>query len=275
MIALHCPGDLGPELFAFGQALGTDADEIEWHSREYRRGLPGLFERSDPRVRFIARSNDGRRMPGLNAGEYPPHKRLPGFLKADPELVARYRAELPCRPVVGLLWRRAEGDCRNVPPAEFAALADLPASFVSLQYAEPDEEIGRDVELFRCAGLDVAIHKGWDALLSLEQHAAFTDACDVVVTVPGSGAHFAGALGKPTFLLCAAEFVKRHGRGLRTCWANFEGAASARSGPPPPVSAPRGYFCDYESVTGLYQDNPGDWRPVMAELRQRLKSEEE
>jgi tetratricopeptide (TPR) repeat protein len=131
-----------------------------------------------------------------------------GYLRADPERVARWRARLAALgggPKIGVSWRggffRTGRKSRSTELADLRGLVGRPgATFVSLQYT-PDagEEIAR---LVRETG--TVIHHWQEAIDDYEETAALVAALDAVVTVCTAVAHLAGALGRPLYVLAPA-----------------------------------------------------------------------
>lgn len=126
------------------------------------------------------------------------------YLKADPERVERLITSIkrPGERLIGLSWHSGApriGNNKSVPIAELMPLFRLPNTrFVSLQYGDCYEDL---YELEKQYGVRVGIVPSIDNKDDIEGLAALMTACDAVVTVSNATGHFAGALGKPTYLL--------------------------------------------------------------------------
>ena len=137
---------------------------------------------------------------------------------------------------VGLVWRGGDWDrSRWIPPVFLDALADIPnAEFWNLQDRPDFEQPSRLNAKF--AGSFCK-----DGLVSL---AAAIANMDVLVTVDTLAAHLAGALGVRTLLLLKHDADWRWLKGFRSPW--------------------------YSSMEILRQPAPGEWAPVVAEVRHAL-----
>jgi Tfp pilus assembly protein PilF len=216
-IACHGEQGIGDELL-FAGMIGECADAVASRGGRLvldpRRRLRGALGRSFglPLV-----SRDGRGalhgpapdwvIPSGDLGGFfrPADERFPRrgqYLRVDPARVAEIRRDLDsragARALVGLAWSGGSSytlaSVRRVPLAEWSPLFDLPVRVVALEYRDPAEEItaftaghGRDLEhLPHLAAAD-----DYDDVLHL------VAALDLVVTVPTSVLHAAGALGVP------------------------------------------------------------------------------
>ena len=180
--------------------------------------LQPLFARSFPGIVTIAQPTDPREphrvveadwqipigsIPARFWSSSPPSGLGQVPLQPDParvaELRTRYGAERG--PLVGLSWftkNARNGAERSVPPEDlFAACHDLPAQFVSLQYG--DTATARTAA--SAAGVDLLCDNQLDTWNDLDGFAAQIAAMDAVLTIDNSTVHFAGALGRPTWLL--------------------------------------------------------------------------
>ena len=137
-----------------------------------------------------------------------------GFLRADPEFAARlrqgYLSSTRNERVIGLSWRSANpgmGHQKSLALADLIPLLKRPGvTFLNLQYGDVTEEI----ETLRAAhGVDVLCDPAVNALTDLDALAAQVSACDAIVTVSNTTAHFAGAVDVPT-VLYVPDGRKRH-----------------------------------------------------------------
>ncbi|HQF39676.1 MAG TPA: tetratricopeptide repeat protein, partial [Opitutaceae bacterium] len=180
--------------------------------------LQPLFARSFPAIVTIAQPTDPREPhPEVEADWQIPIGSIPArfwtsapppglgqvSLQPDPaqvaELRTRYGAER--RPLVGLSWftqNARNGAERSISPDTlFAACHGVPAQFVSLQYG--DTAAARAAAT--AAGVDLICDPQLDTWNDLDGFAAQIAAMDAVLTIDNSTVHFAGALGRPTWLL--------------------------------------------------------------------------
>lgn len=180
---------------------------------------------------------------------FPNHQ---GYLRADPEVTRRtktgYQKKYGDTPLVGLSWRSSNpksGADKSVPLTGLASLLDdQSATFVDLQYGDTAEErAALQQKTERIIVHDDAI----DPLTDLDTFAAHVAAMDLVVTVSNTTAHMAGALGVPCWVLLPA------GPGLRWYWF------LDRSDSP-----------WYPSVRLFRQTSPGDWTPVVRQVKEAL-----
>jgi tetratricopeptide (TPR) repeat protein len=226
--------------------------------------LAKLFARSFPAAKVHGAARDGNRRwladyPRIEAQcgigslprwlrrgvtEFPAHA---GFLKADADRVAQWRARLAhvaAKSKVGISWRggnpSTRGDLRSVPPHQLAPMFEMQrVTFVNLQHDVRDALA--EFTALRCA----TMVNFADALNDIEELAALLAALDHIVTVDNSVAHLAGALGCKTRIMLAHSADWRWLRAGVTCtW--------------------------YPSVALIRQRVPGDWTSVVAEIAGEL-----
>jgi tetratricopeptide (TPR) repeat protein len=133
-----------------------------------------------------------------------------GFLEADPERTAAFRAqltELGSGPFVGVCWRSMVlGNMRQKYYSALDAWAPIlktkGVTFINLQYGDCVKELA-EAE----ARMGVRIHQlpGLDLRNDIEGAAALSEACDLVISAPTAAAALAGAIGRPTWFLCAGR----------------------------------------------------------------------
>jgi len=132
------------------------------------------------------------------------------FLKADAEKTAKFRARLEALgpgPYVGICWRSMvmgakRGKYYSAIDA-WGPILRLPGiTFVNLQYGDVSSELARASER-----LGVTIHNFTDLNLKddLDDAAALTTACDLVISAPTAAAAMAGALGVETWFMVASR----------------------------------------------------------------------
>jgi tetratricopeptide (TPR) repeat protein len=126
------------------------------------------------------------------------------YLRADPDIVARWSDRLPPRtgpaprPRIGLAWsgRAAHKNDynRSIPLRQVLPLLSFDADWVCLQKEVPDA----DRALLQ-ASAGIAVPGG--ELADFADTAALVELMDLVITVDTSLAHLAGALGKPVWIM--------------------------------------------------------------------------
>lgn len=133
------------------------------------------------------------------------------FLAADAARVAHYRDKYPTDSLrIGLCWlggsRKTAVHRRSIPLEKFVELLKLPATWISLQYGD----VGYEVQQVNCKYKTNLIHDEY-AIEDLDELAALTKSCDLVISVIQTQVHMAGALGVETLCLtCHAPPWKFH-----------------------------------------------------------------
>jgi len=166
---------------SFGvEAFGTRFEErspiTDWHQADYVISMGEL-------PRFFRRS----------------HKAFPGtaYLEPDPERCVQWRALLDTLPglKIGLAWT---GGLKNTGKKErslgldtLAPLFDLPHTFISLEYKEPD------LKGYPIKHWSRAVDKSAD----YDDTLALINELDLVISVTTTAVHAAGALGKECWCL--------------------------------------------------------------------------
>jgi tetratricopeptide (TPR) repeat protein len=191
---------------------------------EVDRRLLAVYERSFPNSRFVALAEPPQEtlrqasqvllagsLPGLFRRSRESFVRQPRrLLDADPDRVAHYRARMEALGSglkVALSWRSTRagrlGRSKSVPLMQFAPLLDLErAHYVDMQYGDTQAE--RQL-LEDATGVRLLHFEEVDYYRDLEDVMAILEACDLLITTSNANAHFAGALGKPVWLLYLAE----------------------------------------------------------------------
>jgi tetratricopeptide (TPR) repeat protein len=204
------------------------------------RLLPA-YERAYPGSRFVPladppREELQRASRGLFAGSLPlifrrsraDFARQPAkLLGALPVRTAHYRSRLAALGPglkVALSWQSKRegrfGARKSVPLTQFAPLLKLSGiRFVDVQYGDTVVE-RRAAE--QATGVKLLRFDEVDYYKNLEELFAILEACDLVVTTSNATAHFAGALGKRTWLLYPADnppfHYWAHGGSYRSLW---------------------------------------------------------
>ena len=160
-------------------------------------------------------------LPGLFRNSWDEFPRHGGYLRADPDRVAYWRARLDALgpgPKIGLSWRGGVAATRRhlrcIELEQLLPVMELPATFVSLQYGDCADDLSR----LRLQHGRSLTH--WqDALDDYEETAALTCALDLVISVCTAVIHLAGALGRPVWVLVPAIAEWRYmNRGERLPW---------------------------------------------------------
>lgn len=174
-----------------------------------------------------------------------------GFLIPEPNLALtlrnRYRALFPGKRLIGISWRSGNRDSatiRSVDLSLWRPILETPdCAFVSLQYGD----ISRDLEtLKRETGHVVHWDREVDPTQFLDPFTAQIAAMDLVISVDNSTVHFAGALGKPCWVMLPVNADWRWMIGRTTSiW--------------------------YDSLQLWRQELGEGWVPVVARIAERLR----
>jgi len=220
-----------PELIAAGVPFIYEVDRRLLGA--YQRAFPGhRFVRiADPphgELRLASRVLLSGSLPGLFRRSRADFLRQPEkLLGALPERVAYYQGRLGALGPglkVALSWHsRREGRMgsrKSVPLIEFAPLLRVPGvHFLDVQYGDTGAE-RRAVQ--EATGTALLHFDQVDYYNDLEEVLAILAACDLVITTSNATAHFAGALGKRTWLLYPADnppfHYWAHGGSYRSLW---------------------------------------------------------
>ncbi|MEQ8394452.1 tetratricopeptide repeat-containing glycosyltransferase family protein [Thalassobaculum sp.] len=182
--------------------------------------LVGLFGRSLTGVTVVPRMDpaDSRiaaaaptaqsstaRLPGVLPRDAVLAPGAPAMLVADPARVAHWReqfAALGPGPHIGLAWRSGNRRTASRKSIALAALAPVlrasQGTWISLQYDPDPEETAEVAASRRPVPFD---NPAADIRDDLDELAAQIAALDAVVTISGTNAHLAGALGVPGLVL--------------------------------------------------------------------------
>jgi len=186
--------------------------------------LEALFRRSFPKATIVVATRDhdphwlrdlgsvdyqipAGTLPSLMRNAWSDFPKHDGYLVADPEKVARWRARLDALGPglkVGISWRGGtrltRSTARSIPAHLWQPiLATQGCRFVSLQYGKVAEELAA----FRDETGTEIVH--WqDAVDDYDETAALVCALDKVVSVCTSLIHLNGALGEPVWVMVPA-----------------------------------------------------------------------
>jgi hypothetical protein len=241
----------------YASLIGLASELVEGCTVYLNPRLIPLFQRSFPKARFASEEEipdrpcaDGQlhagleSLPALFASSADAIAAAHRPLRADPDLTARLRARYRqgARPVIGIAWGSSNAR-KDVPGLKLWAdlLADLPARLVSLQYGE----VGAAVARLSAAGkADIIVDPEIDQFMDMDGFAAQLAAVDAVLSVSNTGAHLAGAMGRPSVVLLDDRF--------HLTWPYFATATP------------------WYPNTILLRRNGYDWARVMAAARGRL-----
>jgi tetratricopeptide (TPR) repeat protein len=240
--AKQCIIDCSPKLEAifrrsFAGAIvhgGNQFDDLQWLA-----ALP------PPDLQVYAGSLPRFLRPQL--ADFPAHR---GYLKADAEKIARWRARLDSLGAglkVGVSWRGGtavtRGARRSLRLDDLAPLFAVPgAQFVTLQYDAAENEVD---DYRRRSGH--ALHDFADAISDYDETAALVASLDLVVSVCTAIIHLGGALGKPVWVMAPMVPEWRYGmRGESMPW--------------------------YPGNRVLRQQREGDWQGVIARVAAELSA---
>ena len=118
--------------------------------------------------------------------------------------------------------------------------------FLDLQYSDTEDERN---SFFNENGIEIKKYNNIDNFNDLNSVTSLIDACDFIVTVSNTTAHIAGALGKKTFLLLPK------GKGRLWYWSSLKNKSIW-----------------YPSIEIIEQNLPGEWEPVIDNLRKKVES---
>lgn len=180
-----------------------------------------------------------------------------GWLKPDPELVAKYKgiikqiqedtAEIG-RPIIGIAWtggkKKTRVDLRSIPLEKLVPVLENNATFISLEYIE---NAGKQAgNLLRDHGL--YLHHWPDVVedTDYEHSMALAAACDLVICVNTSIVHVRGSMDLPVWTLTPHGHAWRYGK--KDTLNPF-----------------------YNSVTQYHQDDGIDWDIVINKVSKDLK----
>jgi tetratricopeptide (TPR) repeat protein len=169
------------------------------------------------------------------------------YLKVPEALIQKYKERLSLlgnKRKIGISWKggvkTTNRSSRHIPLEMWTQILSLDADFISLQYHEDAQE---DVDRFQESHPDITIHHWKDVLDDYDETAGLVANLDLIISVPQSVIHLAGAIGTETYQLCPK----------RALW---------QMGP---------YKEDmpwYESVTNIWQGHDEKWEPVLDAARQ-------
>jgi tetratricopeptide (TPR) repeat protein len=181
------------------------------------------------------------------AEEFPQHA---GYLKADPERVAKWRerlSSLGCRLNVGVSWQGGthltRSPLRSIPLSQWLPIMGAEDTcFISLQYGDAAAALD---EFASQHGKRIAHWQ--EAIDDYDETAALVSALDLVISVQTAVVHLTGALGRPAWVMVPYCPEWRYGfAGDSMRW--------------------------YPSVRVFRQPSFGEWEPVIAAVGREVRA---
>jgi tetratricopeptide (TPR) repeat protein len=173
------------------------------------------------------------------------------YLKTDSKLSVTLKEKLDAlgtKPKIGISWRggskMTNKSARYIPLEAFLPIfKTVDAEWISLQYHQMSQ---KEVDIIK-EKYGVTIHHWQDVMDDYDMTASLVENLDLVVSVPQSVVHLAGALGKETIQLCPKMSMWQAGPyGEDAPW--------------------------YRSVKNIWQPEFGDWEGVLKTLEAQLCS---
>ena len=202
----------------YGSLIPTIRQRAEKVTAMVDPRLIKIFKTSMPEVEFVANSDQvpshlhEAQIPFASIGgsfiqelgdieKYAARK----YLKADPELVEKYRAELNPKPgklTVGFSWISAAikiGPHKSVNLEQLLPMLKMDINAVNLQYGSDRKAVDYFNQKYgtNMVTTSVDLYRDFDGL------AALCELCDVIVAISSTTVHLAGALGRPVLLMDA------------------------------------------------------------------------
>lgn len=136
------------------------------------------------------------------------------YLAADPKLVEKLKTklkELGDKPCIGISWRggikSTNSQYRNIPLEKLKPLLEMDVNWISLQYQPTSEQTINEF----CGKTGLKIHHWKDVIDDYDMTAALVKNLDLIISVPQSVIHLAGALGTPTWQMCPKKAMWQMG----------------------------------------------------------------
>jgi ADP-heptose:LPS heptosyltransferase len=173
------------------------------------------------------------------------------YLKANAEISQKYKDKLNSlsnRKKIGISWRGGTTDTgelfRRIELEKWVDLFKEDFDFISLQYKDDAE---KDLQEFNDKYPEFKIHHWRDVIDDYDETAGLIDNLDLIISVPQSIVHLAGAMGVKTLQLTPYRHMWQMGKfGEDMPW--------------------------YDSVKNIWQKEHGKWDDVMKEAKEHLCS---
>lgn len=170
------------------------------------------------------------------------------YMIADLQLIDKYARRLEVlgdKPKIGISWKggtkSTNKSARYIPLDLLKELLSLDADFVSLQY---NKGMASEIDEY-CKANNVVIHHWQDVVDDYDETAALVSNLDLIISVPQSVVHLAGALGKTTWQLCPKKALWQMGvYGEDMPW--------------------------YSCVRNFWQGDDHKWEPVIQQVKEEL-----
>ncbi len=170
------------------------------------------------------------------------------YIKADPKIIEKYAkrfAEMGDKPKIGISWlggnKETNKSERYIALDKWKDLFALDLDFISLQY---NKGIGKEVAEFEKKN-NICLNHWQDTIDDYDETAGLLANLDLIISVPQSVVHLAGAMGVLTWQLTPFKSLWQCGEhGKDMPW--------------------------YSSVKNYWQDENGLWEPVMEKIKGEL-----
>lgn len=169
------------------------------------------------------------------------------YLVADPKMVEKINLkQLGDKPCIGLSWRggtkSTNGQYRNIPLETLKPLLEMDVNWISLQYQPTSQQ---SIEKFT-GETGLKIHHWKDIIDDYDMTAALVSQLDLVISIPQSVVHLAGALGTPVWQMCPKKTMWQMGPyGKEMPW--------------------------YKCARNFWQDETCKWEPVINTIKGELE----
>ena len=170
------------------------------------------------------------------------------YLQADPVLVEKYERKLAAlgdRAKIGVSWqggvKSTNLSSRYIVLDKWREIFKLDADFISLQY---NGTAAKEVQDFE-QQTGFCLNHWPEVLADYDETAGLVSNLDLIISVPQSVVHLAGALGVATWQLCPVRAMWQMGvYGQDMPW--------------------------YGSVRNYWQETAGEWEPVLTKVKDNL-----
>lgn len=172
------------------------------------------------------------------------------YIKADEKLREKLKIrlkQLGDKPCIGISWRggtkSTNGEYRNINLDLLKPLLRMDVNWISLNYQQTTP---KKLEEF-CGKTGLKIHHFKDAIDDYDMTAALVSELDLVISVPQSVVHLAGAIGTPVWQMCPKKAMWQVGPyGENMPW--------------------------YKCAKNFWQDDSEKWEPVIENIKGELCS---